>query len=53
MQEIRVDIVPAPDRGDIRLRRQRLLDEAQLLSRRPTPSPLRAGKDRNRHLFAH
>ena len=46
MQRIRMDIVPARDLGDRGLRRQRLLDQAQLLSPRPPSSSLRARKDR-------
>jgi hypothetical protein len=42
MQEIRMDIMAARDLGDVRLRRQRLLDQPQLLSLSPPPSPLRA-----------
>ena len=43
MQEIRMDIMAARDLGDVRLGRQRLLDQPQLLSLSPPPPPLRAG----------
>ena len=38
MQQIRMNIVSARDLGDRRLRRQRLLDQAQLLRTRPPTS---------------
>jgi hypothetical protein len=45
-----MDIVSARDIGDLRPQRQ-LLDQSELLGRCPSPSPLRARKNRNRHLI--
>jgi hypothetical protein len=43
------NIVPARNLGDARLTRQALLDNPQLFGNHPPPSPLPAGKNRNRH----
>src|SRR5262245_49257136 len=51
MQEMRMNIMSARNLSDLRTRRQRLLDQPELLGRRPSPSPLRARQNRNRDLI--
>src|SRR5206468_7692707 len=51
VEHVGMNVVPARNLGNARLARKTLLDDPQLLSRRPAPSPLRARKNRNvRHV---